>query len=109
MAASIRCGLVCKECTGGKDGCRDLAAKRFECVECSGRGCSTCKDRGWFEFIGCPQKVARPMSKALALIDMADKGHLPVTGGVMDQSAWFIEAYRYYTSEYERSKAKAFG
>ena len=49
------------------------------------------------------------MSKALALIDMADKGHLPVTGGVMDQSAWFIEAYRYYASEYERSKAKAFG
>ena len=107
MAASIRCGLVCKECT--KTQCYDTTPKRFECVECLGRGCAACDDRGWYETTDCPQKVARPMSKTLALIDMADKGHLPVTGGVMDQSAWFIEAYRYYTSEYERSKAKAFG
>jgi hypothetical protein len=86
-----------------------LEAKVFYCVECGGKGCGACKESGRFETKDCPQKVARPMSKTLALIDMADKGHLPVTGGVMDQSAWFIEAYRYYTSEFERSKAKACG
>jgi hypothetical protein len=49
------------------------------------------------------------MSKTLSLIDMADKGHLPVTGGVMEQSAWFIAAYRYYSSDMDRAKAKAYG
>jgi hypothetical protein len=43
------------------------------------------------------------MAKLVGLFDMADKGHLPINGGVLDQSAWFIEAYRYY----ERAKAKA--
>ena len=86
-----------------------LERKRFECVECFGRGCSACDDQGWFETSDCPQKVASPMSKTLSLIDMADKGHLPVTGGVMEQSAWFIAAYRYYSSDMDRAKAKAYG
>ncbi len=100
MVAAIRCGLVCRECKGRCVGGQTL---RLECDKCSGGGCESCEGRGWDMTSECPQQVARPMAKVVGLFDMADKGHLPINGGVLDQSAWFIEAYRYY----ERAKAKA--
>ena len=103
MAAAIRCGVVCRDCSGGQ--CRSLDPKRLDCEECGGKGCPACDNRGWYYSTGCPQKIARPMWRVVSLIDMAEKGHLPVSGGVLDQSAWFIEAYRFY----EQQKAKALG
>lgn len=105
VAAAIRCGLLCKDCTSAR--CFDNGVKRFECVSCYGRGCEACEHRGWFETEGCPQKIASQMGTTIDMIDMADKGHLPVAGGVLDQSAWFVEAMRFYHADYERAKAKA--
>lgn len=105
VAAALRCGLLCKDCNSGV--CRDLAPKQFECVSCYGKGCEMCNDTGRFETSECPQQIARPMVAAVEMFDMADKGHLPVSGGVLDQSAWFIEAYRFYSADVERARAKA--
>lgn len=105
VATAIRCGLLCKECRAGQ--CRSLETKRFECVSCYGKGCRACSERGWTETDECPQKLAGPMASTVEMIDMAEKGHLPVSGGVLDQAAWFIEAYRFYASDMEKAKAKA--
>jgi hypothetical protein len=55
---------------------------------------------------GCSQKEASPMAQTVMMIDMAEKGHLPVSGGVLEQSAWFIEAYQFYTNDIEKIKAE---
>jgi len=47
------------------------------------------------------------MVQAIEMFDIADKGHLPIGGGVLDQSAWFIEAYRFYSADVEKAKAQA--
>jgi len=47
------------------------------------------------------------MASTVEMIDMAEKGHLPIAGGVLEQSAWFIEAYRFYSADLEKAKAQA--
>ena len=46
------------------------------------------------------------MFETVGMIEMAEKGHLPLAGGVLEQSAWFIEAFRFYTNDMEKLKAK---
>jgi hypothetical protein len=79
---------------------------RIECPNCYGKGCDLC-DNGNITMTECPQKVANHAFKALPFFDMASKGHLPVAGGVYDQSKWFVEAYRLYTSDIETIKAES--
>ena len=78
----------------------------MECVVCHGSGCDKCNGDGWELISGCRQVIARPMFETIGMIDMAEKGHLPLARGVLDQSAWFIEAYRFYTNDMEKLKAK---
>jgi hypothetical protein len=40
------------------------------------------------------------------MFDLADKGLLPVSGGVLDQAQWFIEAYQFWKSEVNRAQAE---
>ena len=46
------------------------------------------------------------MGDTVTMIDMAERGHMPVAGGVLDQATWFIEAYRFYTADVEQIKAE---
>jgi hypothetical protein len=46
------------------------------------------------------------MFETVGMIDMAEKGHMPLAGGVLEQSAWFVEAYRFYTNDMEKLKAR---
>jgi hypothetical protein len=42
---------------------------------------------------GCPQKLAGSgINNLLRYVGYAEKGQLPVAGGVLDQSQWFLEA-----------------
>lgn len=50
----------------------------------------------------CPNQYCREMSQVVTLADMVDKGVLPVAGGALDQSAWFMAAARIL----ERDEAK---
>ena len=103
LAALIRCGQLCKDCRGGE--CRDSGQKRIECVECHGKGCDNC-DSGHTVVDGCNQIGAAPMVESVRMFELADKGHLPITGGLLDQSAWFVEAYRFYAADVDKIKAE---
>jgi len=39
------------------------------------------------------------MSATIQMIDLFDRGILPVTGGALDQSSWFLSAERCYRLE----------
>jgi hypothetical protein len=52
------------------------------------------------------QQQAAGIDRTIAMIDMAERGHLPVGGGVLDQAAWFIEAHRFYSADIEQGKAE---
>jgi hypothetical protein len=46
------------------------------------------------------------MVEPVRMFELADKGHLPIAGGLLDQAAWFVEAYRFYTADVEQIKAE---
>jgi hypothetical protein len=96
--------VFCRECSGGK--CKDTGRKQLECVGCFGKGCDHCNQGGSIILEGCAKQQAGALGQAITLMDMADKGHLPVSGGVLDQSAWFIEAYRFYSADIEQIRAE---
>lgn len=46
------------------------------------------------------------MVESVRMFELADKGHLPIAGGLLDQSAWFVEAYRFYAADVDKIKAE---
>lgn len=77
----------------------------IECVSCSGEGCKYCDNTGEFRVIGCPNKFCSDMVPAIGLIELFNRGLPPVSGGVLDQSAWFIEAVQRLKLEEQLAKA----
>ena len=62
----------------------------IECPECGGEGCEHCKD-GWFEVTECPTRyIGQELIQDIHVIGATDT-HLPVAGGLLDQSAWWFE------------------
>jgi len=43
---------------------------------------------------GCPNEYCRSMADAVRLFELFAKGILPIAGGALDQSAWFLSAER---------------
>jgi len=59
---------------------------------CGGEGgeCEHCKE-GYFEVTECPTKyIGQELIQDIHLIGATDT-HLPVAGGLLDQSAWWFE------------------
>lgn len=98
-------GEVCGGC--GKAGrCVDkptpLEPLRMQCVACGGapEGCEACAGRGHIVFTDCPQKALnRETYDFLRLCHLSKRGALPVGGGTLDQTQWFLEGYSLYLSE----------
>jgi len=90
---------VCKGC---KSGCRekDVVGQKLtvECPTCGGVGCGACNN-GQFDLNQCPQEFCREVVPALGLIDRFNDGQAPVDGGVLDQSAWFVDAANFIKRE----------
>ena len=74
----------------------------LECEQCGGLGCDKCNQRGEYVLEGCPKKAVQEIVTAVNLCGHADKGHLPVAGGILDQSAWFISFWERFSSEVAR-------
>ena len=89
----IRQGELCRSCSDGK--CRSIGTEQeplaIECPSCDGEGCDHCSD-GSVDVVGCPNKFCGEVSQVVRLGDLFSKGLPPVSGGVLDQSAWFIQA-----------------
>ncbi len=75
--------------------CRDAPTPELpveiECGECGGEGCDKC-DRGHWRLECCPRQLLdAEMWQCVMYASDADRGHLPLPGGLLDQSAWFVE------------------
>jgi hypothetical protein len=77
----------------------------LECPICNGGGCDECDD-GNFRLEQCGRNyIGSEILQAINLAAMADR-HLPQAGGVLDQSAWFIEVWNALTNEQNRIDAE---
>jgi hypothetical protein len=48
------------------------------------------------KIVGCPSQYCRSVNDAVRLFELFGKGILPVSGGALDQSAWFLAAERQF-------------
>lgn len=107
MAAAIRQGTLCRSCSNKQ--CRDIGTEQepieIECPACNGGGCDEC-DEGSFKVIDCPNKYCRDVVQVANLADLFGKGILPVAGGALDQSAWFMEAVNVLERDEQSIKAE---
>jgi hypothetical protein len=101
----IRNGKLCRNCTGKK--CHDIGTEAepidLQCPACDGEGCEECTD-GWFKLDGCPNRYCRTVVPAIELIDLFEKGLPPVSGGVLNQSASFLNAAKYFDQQNQLAK-----
>jgi hypothetical protein len=67
---------------------------------CDGQdeGCKECNG-GLFQIDGCPNEFCQKVITSIDMVDLFGKGLPPISGGVLDQSASFIEAVRFFESE----------
>ena len=106
----IRAGQLCKNCSGE---CRDKIVTRslpdrVQCPECEGFGCELCGGRGDFELSVCPNKFVGEMQRMIPFFDLFENGTPPISGGALDQSAWFVSSYRQFKHEENTIAAEAF-
>ena len=105
----IRRGLLCKHCTNKS--CNDLGTEtepiEIECPACDGNGCDEC-NLGAIKIMGCPNTFCREVTQAVNLADLFEKGMPPISGGALDQSAWFIESVRVLSNEESALRAESY-
>lgn len=72
----------------------------MECVSCEGSGtigseqCDECNGTGFITLTQCPRKlVGNELVEDINLASYAEKGHLPESGGMLDQEAWFVSLW----------------
>lgn len=77
----------------------------FECPVCGGEGetaagvCEAC-DGGDFEVSQCPREfLGLDMIESINIAGSCSNGYMPVEGGLMDQSAWFISLWQALNSD----------
>lgn len=69
-----------------------------ECPCCGGIGCDQCVD-GWFAVTQCPSKyIGQELISDIQIVSACEH-HLPVAGGLLDQSAWWFELRSLLKSE----------
>jgi len=81
-----------------------------QCPNCEGDGCSNCVD-GYFTIDRCPsQYIGSELIGDIRIVSASER-HLPVAGGLLDQSAWWFELrerlkIEEYRIQEEQSKRK---
>ncbi len=101
--------MLCRHCTTKcMDKGTDAEPVLIRCPACDGAGCDRC-DHGDVKINGCPQDECASVVSAIRMFDLFEKGLPPISGGVLDQSACFIEAAQLFRSEEEAAKAERNG
>ena len=70
---------------------------------CDGRGCDEC-DNGEFQVNECPNKYCGELVNAIDLFDLYEHGVMPISGGSLDQSVWFVQAAKRFRAEESLAK-----
>ena len=81
----------------------------IECPACdesgivAGERCKECDGEGYYTIDQCPrQYVGNEMTEAVNIAGMCGDNRLPVAGGILDQSAWFMSLLGMLKSEENR-------
>jgi len=101
----IRCGKLCKGCGSGCNKPDDVAYM-VACPFCDDAGCDRCGDRGSFS-VECPRRYVGDLARFINLAGMCNDGLLPVAGGLLDQSAWFVELHQRLNGEQNRIESES--
>lgn len=102
----IRGGALCKSCSGGK--CQDIGIK-LACPNCNELGCDKCNQTGYFELNTCPQQeITRDAKEVMKYSEWMERGFLPVSGGLLDQSASLLAHCGFYADEKNRVEAERY-
>jgi hypothetical protein len=85
--------------------CRNVVTKEYpaeiECPECGGETCEHCVE-GWYTVDECPSRyIGQELISDIQIVSASDH-HLPVSGGLLDQSAWWFELRQLLRSEEHR-------
>jgi hypothetical protein len=88
----VRCGELCGSCVGR---CRGVVNSEqraeIECVMCGGIGCGECEN-GYMVLSECPSSyIGQELIGDINIVAACSDGVLPVSGGLMDQSAYWFE------------------
>lgn len=62
---------------------------------------------GTVTITGCPNAYCRSIASVIPLMDLFDKGMPPISGGVLDQSASFVEACSFFNREESIARANS--
>lgn len=108
VAVAVRYGQACASCLPGI--CRSKNV-RFDCPQCSGKpgfkACKSCGGAGWFE-VECPrQYVDASVARAVSVADASRDGHMPVNGGLLDQTNLYVELRESVIADGDAFMAKA--
>ena len=87
----MRCGELCKSCVGK---CNKIVTPEqpaeIQCPVCEGEGCDECSG-GYYTIEECPSRyIGSELIDDIRIVS-ASEHHLPVAGGLLDQSAWWFE------------------
>lgn len=79
------------------------------CIKCEETGwigkdeCEECHGNGSVLFVECPRKfVGQEMTEAINIAGLCGNGTLPVPGGLLGQSHWFLSMWQTLQSEVAR-------
>jgi len=102
---------MCKSCGPGQ--CRDAPTEslplKIECPVCDGLSCDECGD-GYFELTQCPKmELNREIMDLIEDSELAKKGLMPVRGGTLDQSSWFLKSAQVLWAEETRIENEKMG
>lgn len=78
----------------------------MECVSCNGYGCQSCNQSGNFALTSCPWNlIDRRTIELMQFVRMAEH-HLPLAGGMLDQTKSFTDALDYVNLEQRKWEAE---
>ena len=89
----LRNAGLCRDC---KKECVEIKADTtilIQCPSCDGCGCEHCTN-GEITITECPNKTCEDLIPAIELSDFFHDKQMPIAGGVLDQSAWFLNFAR---------------
>lgn len=73
----------------------------------NGSVCGECGGCGFISLYECPREfVGQELTEAINIASLCGNGVLPVSGGLMDQSAWFLSVWQQLQSEQAKIDAE---